>query len=233
MKLTITTIHVLMVTLIIASVGATLALTQGFDLVSYNEKSSPQGALLTGNVKVTQFDKDGNIIAYRQSENHIVETGMQTIMGQVFNFVNDTYAVKSSPVSHMAIGTQGEWRLLYNDTDLRARVSDTFPTCNRFSITTVNSTLGGGGVSTTWGPDRSPGTCAAPNCKAQMNITASASFFGGAPDLCAIASIDEAGIYTDSTLGSLTMLARNNFGSVTLNALDTLQLDWEFTFTDS
>ena len=222
-----------MVTLIIASVGATLALTQGFDLVSYNEKSSPQGALLTGNVKVTQFDKDGNIIAYRQSENHIVETGMQTIMGQVFDFVNDTYAVKSSPVSHMAIGTQGEWRLLYNDTDLRARVSDTFPTCNRFPITTVNSTAGGGGVNPDWGPDKSPGTCVAPNCKAQMNITASASFFGGAPDLCAIASIDEAGIYTDSTLGSLTMLARNNFGSVTLNALDTLQLDWEFTFTDS
>jgi len=221
-----------MVTLIIASVGATLALTQGFDLVSYNEKSSPQGALLTGNVKVTQFDKDGNIIAYRQSENHIVETGMQTIMGQVFDFVNDTYAVKSSPVSHMAIGTQGEWRLLYNDTDLRARVSDTFPTCNRFPITTVNSTLGGGGVSTTWGPDKSPGTCVAPNCSAQMNITASASFFGGAPDLCAIASIDEAGIYTGS-IGTGSMFARNNFGSVTLNALDTLQLDWEFTFTDS
>ena len=229
MKFTITTTHVLMVTLIIASVGATLTLTQGFDLVSYNEKSSPQGALLTGNVKVTQFDKDGNIIAYRQSDNHIVETGMQTIMGQVFDFVNDTYAVPSSPVSHMAIGTLGEWRLLYNDTDLRAPVSDTFGSCNRFPITTVNSTFPG----SSWGPEASPGSCVAPNCSAQMNITASASFFGGAPDLCAIASIDEAGIYSDNTLGSPTMFARNNFGSVTLQALDTLQLDWEFTFTDA
>jgi hypothetical protein len=218
-----------MVTLIIASVGATLTLTQGFDLVSYNEKSSPQGALLTGNVKVTQFDKDGNIIAYRQSDNHIVETGMQTIMGQVFDFVNDTYTVPSSPVSHMAIGTDGEWRLLYNDTDLRAPVSITFPSCNRFPITTVNSTFPG----SSWGPEASPGSCTAPNCSAQMNITASASFFGGAPDLCAIPSIDEAGIYSDSTLGSPTMFARNNFGSVTLQALDTLQLDWEFTFTDA
>jgi len=228
MKFTITTMHVLMVTLIIASVGATLALAQGFDLVSYNEKSSPQGALLTGNVKVTQFDKDGNIIAYRQSENHIVETGMEVIMGQVFNFVNDTYVTPSRPVSHMAIGTLGEWRLLYNDTDLRARVSDTFASCNRFPITTENSTFPG----SSWGPEASPGTCVAPNCSAQMNITASASFFGGAPDLCAIASIDEAGIYTGS-IGTGSMFARNNFGSVTLNALDTLQLDWEFTFTDS
>jgi len=63
-----------------------------------------------------------------------------------------------------------------------------------------------------------------------MNITASASFSGMQ---CATASIDEAGIYTNGTLGDGAMFARNTFGEVTLNMLDTLQLDWEFTFTDS
>ena len=233
MKLTLKNTQVLMTILVIASIGGTLALTQESQLF-VQEKSAPQGALFTGNVKVTQFDGNGNIIAYRQSENHIVETGMQILFGQLFNTQNDTYTVPSRPLSHMAIGDNGEWRLLYNDTDMRAPLSGPIPTCVRVLFDDIaNSTEGGGGMSTTWGPDQSPTGCAAGLCAAQMNVTATATFTGAN---CGgtLRTIDEAGIYLDGTIpGPNEMFARNTFGSVVLSALDTLQLDWEFTFTDT
>src|SRR3989304_8993124 len=86
MKLATTDNRVLMAIRGIASVGGTFAVVQGFDLV-YNNSQTPLttgGAMLTGNVKVIQYDVDGNIIAYRQTDNHIVKEGMELIMAQVF-----------------------------------------------------------------------------------------------------------------------------------------------------
>ena len=232
MKFVMTNTRVLMATLVIAAIGGTFAFSQTIDLFGY-DTPSPTGAaaFVVGNVKVTQFDGDGNVIAYRTGQNHIVETGMEVIMGQIFNTVNETFATPSRPINSMAIGDLGEWRLLYNDTDMRNPISGALPACARVILASVvNSTASGGGPSVTWGPEFDPGSCVVPNCAAQMNITASASFSGMQ---CATASIDEAGIYTNEVLGSGVMFARNTFGEVTLNMLDTLQLDWEFTFTDS
>ncbi len=233
MKFVMTNTRVLMATLVIVAIGGTFAFSQTIDLFGY-DKPSPTGAaaFIMGNVKVTQFDGDGNVIAYRHGSNHIVETGMEVIMGQIFNTVNETFTTPSRPISHMAIGDNGEWRLLYNDTKMRSELENNgFPACTRAVLATVvNSTESGGGPSVTWGPEFHPGSCAVPNCAAQMNITASASFSGMD---CNAPSIDEAGIYTDGTFGVGAMFARNTFGEVTLNMLDTLQLDWEFTFTDS
>jgi len=220
-----------MATLVIAAIGGTFAFSQTIDLFGYDKPSPDRAAaFIVGNVKVTQFDGDGNVIAYRYGSNHIVETGMEVIMGQIFNTVNDTYATPSRPINSMAIGDNGEWRLLYNDTDMRNPISMALPACARVLVTVVNSTVVGGGPSMTWGPEFDPFTCTAPLCAAQMNVTASASFSGMQ---CATASIDEAGIYTNEVIPNGVMFARNTFGEVTLNMLDTLQLDWEFTFTDS
>jgi len=223
-----TNTRVLMATLVIAAIGGTFAFSQTIDLFGYDKPSPDRAAaFIVGNVKVTQFDGDGNVIAYRHGSNHIVETGMEVIMGQIFNTVNDTYDTPSRPISHMAIGTDGEWRLLYNDTEMREPVFNTLPACDRKVLSAVvNSTAPGSPD----GPTASPTSCSAPGCAAQMNITASASFSGMQ---CATASIDEAGIYTNEVIPNGVMFARNTFGEVTLNMLDTLQLDWEFTFTDS
>ena len=223
MKITMTNTRVLMVTLIIASVGGTFAIVEGLDLTFDQTNNSPgTGMLLTGNVKVTQFDEAGNIIAYRQTDNHIVRHGMEIIMGQVFNQMNESYAVPVRPVSHMEIGIAGEnvyaSALRWNDTDINTPVGGG---CIRQVATIDNVTQGNSHKS---GSSCSPATA----CSAQMNVTATASFSGAQ---CAIASIDEAGIFNDPAAG--LMFARNTFGSVTLNMLDTLQLDWEFTFTDS
>ena len=244
MKIVMTNNRVLMAILVIASIGGTFAVVQGFDLVNNNSQTqlSTGGAMLTGNVKVIQYDENGNIIAYRQTDNHIVKEGMEVIMAQVFGGINTTTNYPGSatlglphPIRFMQIGTGGEWRLLHNDTN----IGNAIGTCSRQLATITNTTL--------QGAHKYPGACtdAVGNlCSAQMNVTAIANFLGSAG--CNVNSIDEAGIYDNATTAALGqrdgggpstndgyMMARNTFGSVNLGALDTLQLQWEFTFTDS
>ena len=249
MKLTTANIVVIMVAVVGLSAASTFALTT--ELVDVYGKPAANGAMmLTGNVKATHIDGDGNIIGYRQSDNHIVGQGMEMIISQVFNQMNGTADADTRPVSHMEIGHRGEWELLMNDTDLREPADDTIGGCGRVFATFNNVTNGNPGVGDGFGRDtivtgvigqnHAPcegvmplatelGGANSADCAAQANVTAQAQFTGG--NCAGALTIDEAGMFNHATAG--TMFARNNFGGVVLNAPDTLQLDWEFTFTDS
>jgi len=235
MKLSIPTIGVLSVVAILVSVGAIYA-------VSYELELSPNanpsgGAYMIGNVKVTHFDQDGQVIGYRYGTNHITGTGMVVIMGQVFHDINGTLDTANSTgrVQWMEIGTEGDPvvyanALRWNDTDINTPVGGA---CIRIDATISNTTFLFD--ADPLGYEKSGGSCApATACSAQMNVTAVAQFQGVD---CSAIGIDEAGIFTASTaeaaggFGGL-MFARNVFGSVNLGMLDTLQLEWEFTFTD-
>jgi len=218
-----------MAVLVVVSVGTTYAVTQS--IVS-NTNGAP-GALMTGNVKITQFDGEGNIIAYRQTSNNIVDTGMDLIIRQVFADVNATTALWDVPpvglkgvVRYMEIGTGGENKLLHNDTDIAVAIAG----CARqdAGILNVSSHRSPGPVA---GLDCFAIDASGLSCNSRINVTATASFSGmvcsGALD------IDEAGIFNDPTTGMGEMFARNTFGGVVLNPPDTLALDWEFTFTDN
>ncbi len=244
MKLAIPTIGVLTTVVLLASIGAIYAVS--FESELSNESSGPSGAAyLVGNVKVTHLDKNGEVLGYRMGSNHITATGMAIIMGQVFHDVNSTLSIlnNSGTVQWMEIGTGGEPftyfnALRWNDTDIDTPVGGT---CIRQDALIENTTFRASSAPIGW--DKSPGTChgnifnqpAGTYCSAQMNVTAEAQFQGAD---CAINGIDEAGIFTTSTAESAggefgLMFARNTFGSVNLGPLDTLQLEWEFTFTDS
>lgn len=230
MKLTIPAIGVLSTVALLASVGAIYAGSIGTEDFSLNESSDiPGAAFLVGNVKVTQLDQDGNVLAIRHGSNHITATGMSIIMGQVFSGVNGTYpdqANVTGRVGWMEIGTEGDPityqnRLRWNNTDIIAPVGSP---CIRVDALIDNSTQ--------LNAHKADSSCApATACNARMNVTAVAQFQGA---LCSAVGIDEAGIFTASTQeGDGMLFARNTFGSVNLGALDTLQLEWEFTFRDS
>ena len=256
MKLTIPAIGVISTIVILVSVGVMYGVS--FESQLSNQSSGPTGAaFLTGNVKVTHFDVNGQVIGYRQGLNHITATGMAVIMGQVFTGMNASIPINmSGTVGWMEIGTGGDsespgpgppWTsarffnnaLRWNDTDIIEPVlGGANPNCIRVHATIENKTIALGGQ----GPAHtSPKTCdsslpggdptaSATQCAAQLNVTAVAQFQGND---CGVGGIDEAGIFTheDGTDGLL--FARNTFGSVDLNAGDTLQLEWEFTFKDS
>jgi len=259
MKLTIPAIGVLSTVILLASVGVMYG--NAFESVLSSQSSGPIGAAyLTGNVKVTHFDKDGQVIGYRQGTNHITATGMAVIMGQVFTGLNETmhdgYASgnpayrglttnMSGTVGWMEIGTGGDQdgpttedyvnRLRWNNTDIIAPVltgtAGANPLCIRVNADITNDTQAEAHTS--------PNDCQfgggstvqnAVDCAAQMNVTAVAQFQGA---VCNTLGIDEAGIYTHQDGSEGSMFARNTFGSVNLGPLDTLQLEWEFTFKDS
>ncbi len=237
MKLSIPTIGVLSAVALLVSVGAIYAVSYELEL---SPNANPSGAAyMIGNVKVTHFDQDGQVIGYRYGTNHITQTGMIVIMAQVFRDINSTLTLvnNTGPVQWMEIGTEGDPvdytnALRHNDTDINTPVGGA---CIRIDAT-ISNTTSLPPFSIPIGEEKSPGVCSATTtCSAQMNVTAVAQFQGAD---CSAIGIDEAGIFTASQAecdgGNCgLMFARNVFGSVNLGALDTLQLEWEFTFTDS
>ncbi len=250
MKLTTANIAVIMVAIVGISAASTYAITT--EVADFGKTNPANGAMMmAGNVKITHFDGEGNVLALRQSGNHIVGQGMEMIISQVFNQMNGTADADTQPVRWMEIGHSGEWELLMNDTDLRLSADNDPPisaTCLRVDATFMNVTgpggqgfganslvqgikgglhspcQGGPGI-----PGESGGTGMDAFCSAQANVTARAQFTGA--NCNGLLTIDEAAMFNDEFTG--TMFARNNFGGVVLNTPDTLQLDWEFTFTDS
>ena len=219
-----------MAVLVVVSVGTTYAITQSI----VDHTNGAPGALMTGNVKITQFDGEGNIIAFRQTSNNIVDTGMDLIIRQVFADINATTAGWDTPpaglkgvVRYMEIGTGGENKLLHNDTDIAVVIAG----CARQDATILNVSSHRSPNSSGMSDDCFVADPTGLSCNSRVNVTATASFSGmvcsGALD------IDEAGIFNDPTTGMGEMFARNTFGGVVLNPPDTLALDWEFTFTDN
>jgi len=242
MKLSIPTIGVLTTVVLLVSVGAIYAVNFESDM-SLNKSAGPSGAAyMVGNVKVTHFDQDGQVIGYRQGTNHITATGMTIIMAQVFQGVNGSLTDienVTGTVAWMEIGTDGDAsyanELRWNDTDIHAPVGGN---CIRVQAVITNGTNAHTAPLSCDSSPLSPGVYngvdGRNDCAARMNVTAQADFLGAN---CNTLDIDEAGIFTSSSAGvppaSGLMFARNTFGSVDLGVLDTLQLQWEFTFKDT
>lgn len=232
-----------MIAIVAISAGViTLSLDQ---FTGYNGVQKA-GALMVTNVEAVVKDDAGNIIAYRQGDNHIVASGMVLLAQQLFgpgvggapasNNTNATDPLSiAGQVRFMEIGNgngtgncagpAGPPILGWANTTIECPI----PTCNRQTAIIYRHT------------PTDVGTGPGINSHAQINITAIATFAGSAG--CNGLSIDEAGIWMNSSSGPSyanapapfdnRMFARNTFGSVNLSTSDSLELTWRFTFTDS
>jgi len=71
-----------MIAIVAISAGAlTLNLAQ---FTGFNGGAQKTGAMMLSNVEAVVMDEAGNIIAYRQGDNHIVESGMIVLAQQTF-----------------------------------------------------------------------------------------------------------------------------------------------------
>ncbi len=254
MKELATNTRVIMLAIIAVS-GVTLFFT--FDeIIASDSKTSKtsNGMLFVGNVEAVKRDGAGNIVAYRQGDNHIVLGGMELIARQVFgntlgtsnntNFtgVDDaTHNFGGGVVEYMSIGNGSALGdcttvgapptpvLGFDNTTLECPLYNLVSNCLRelAEIRRENAT------------ERPTG----PGDQAQINITAVATFSGGGGNSCAAQNIGEAGLWNNLTGGpglynggphvGNVMFARNTFGTVNLSTSDSLELTWKFTFTDS
>ena len=238
---------VIMLAIVAISAGAlTLNLDQ-FTSINGVQKS---GSLMVTNVEAVMRDEAGNIIAYRQGDNHIVASGMVLLAQQTFGpgvggspASNNTNATDPNSIAgtvrfmeigngngttNCGVGPAGSPILGWFNETLECPIA----TCNRVAAIIYRHD-----------PTNSDAPAVGPLSHAQINITAIATFAGSAG--CNGNSIDEAGIWMNSTQDGVPsyangpapvdnrMFARNTFGSVNLSTSDSLELTWRFTFTDS
>jgi len=259
MKLTIPAIGVISTIVILVSVGVMYGVS--FESQMSSQSSGPIGAAyLTGNVKVTHFDENGQVIGYRQGTNHITASGMAVIMGQVFTGLNETmhdgyasgnplyrglFTNMSGTVGWMEIGTGGDTQLVPGNPWSSPRSYTNALRWNDTNIIEpvldtnpacirVNADI----TNTTQAEAHtSPNRCqlGLPLGVGAVNCAAQMNVTAIAQfqgNDCGVLDIDEAGIFTHEDGSEGLMFARNIFGSVDLNPGDTLQLEWEFTFKD-
>ena len=246
MKKLATNTGVIMIAIVAISAGA---ITLNLDQFTGSNGVNKSGALMVTNVEAVVKDEAGNIIAYRQGDNHIVGSGMVLLAQQTFgpgvggapasNNTNSTTPphTLSGQVRFMEIGNgngtgncpgaAGAPILGWDNTTLECPIA----TCARQPaiIYRHDPTNPSGGLGI--------------NSHAQLNVTAIATFAGSQG--CNGLSIDEAGIWTNQSQFlspsyangpapiDNRMFARNTFGSVNLSTSDSLELTWRFTFTDS
>ncbi len=257
MKELATNTRVIMLAIIAVS-GVTLFFTFDEIIASDSETSkTSNGMLFVGNVEAVKRDGAGNIVAYRQGDNHIVLGGMELIARQVFGnscqggcgtsnntnasgVDNATRNFGGGVVEYMSIGNCSALAncntvgapptpvLGFDNTTLECPLFLLPSNCLRELALITRENA----TEKPFGSDQ-----------AQINLTAIATFSGGGANSCAAQNIGEAGLwnnaaggpdlYTTGPVAGNLMFARNTFGTVNLSTSDSLELTWKFTFTDS
>ncbi len=209
-----------MVTIVAITVGLTYVTVSGVPDSSIDRVAT--GSLITGNVQVRLMDEDGNLKAFRQTDNHITVTGMEILASQLFNdtrslsdparpyspqaWRNFTNTVPGDPDTFSAVGTGGtvKYMNIGNGTDplshadrlLSAQIDDSGvrPSgCERIIARIQNTTTTN---TNRTGFDAATQVFGGANL-AQINITAVATFDGAN---CYAKIIHEAGFWTDSNI---------------------------------
>jgi len=211
-----------MVTIVALSVGFTYVAVTASTEVTIDKVAT--GSMLTGNVQVRLMDEDGDIKAFRQTDNHITVTGMEILASQLFNdtrsktdasrpysaqaWRNFSDTVIGDPTSggvntggtikYMNIGN-GTGILRYDDRQLSAQIDDgsqRTPGCERIVAQIRNASDTNGNRTTLF--DAAAQVTGGADL-AQINITAVATFDGAN---CYAKIIHEAGIWTDSNFSN-------------------------------
>lgn len=190
----------------ILSSGLTYAMIEPTE--SPNTTDSESFAM--GHVTATLRDADGNIKAYRQTDNLIVNTGFDMLAVQIFGNATGTGSTitgiggfnNGGTVKAMAIGT-GNAAAAATQVDLQTYDSG----CANKTATFAEST-------TTTGTDK-------------INMETSVTFQGTAG--CDI-NVNEAGLFSNvDGKKSGDMFARQQFTQVAVGANDSLTLNWDVT----
>lgn len=171
-------------------------------------------SFVMGHVTAWVFDQDGNVKAYRQTDNAIVNTGLDIIANQVFGngtIANGTaagpaYATSGGTAKALALGTGGDGTPQAGQDDLTTYLTG----CNNQTTSWIG---GAGDVST------------------NVVLISNTTFSG--TDGCA-GQINEVGIFTDvSGTQNGRLFAIQEFGAVTVGSDDTLTINWDITFSDT
>lgn len=169
-----------------------------------NSEMYSESSNIMGHITLTVADADGNIVDYVQTDNLVVDLGLDTMGDLVFPDINLNGNATDGKFDWIGIGT-GTTAAAATDTAEETLISG----CNRVQDDTVE------GVSDTTG---------------EITVTVGASFSGAS---CA-GAVTEAVLTNSGTGGSAgagEILARQVFSAVNVGASDTLTVTWDIDLT--
>ena len=207
----------LVAALAVTSGGLGLSLTGVFEDDNITTTSNTANGLMMGHLTVEAHDEVGELIAYRQSDNEVVDDGEQCILKMLFATSGQTQAGRGEYTStsactgaltnawdNIAIGTgttsaADTQVLLVNETSSSDGLE-------RGTATTKTWTNGTGSTTT--------------------KIVLSKTFTNDSPRAHTIA---ESGLFNSTTNDANGMLARQTFTGVALSNGDSITITWTFT----
>ena len=214
---TTTTMTALVAALAVTSGGLGLSLTGVFEDNNITTTSNTVNGLMMGHLTVEAHDEMGELIAYRQSDNEVVDDGEQCILKMLFATSGTTQAGRGEYTSTTACtgALTNAWDVISIGTGTTA-AADT-------QVLLVNETSSSDGLergtatTKTW----TNGTGAT-----TTKIVLSKTFTNDSPRAHTIA---ESGLFNSTTPDANGMLARQTFTGVALSNGDSITITWTFT----
>jgi hypothetical protein len=191
-----------------------LTLTGTFD-ETQNLQLNAASAFMSGHLVVEAFDEGGNMIAYRQTDNEVVDDGEQCILRMLFQPAQSLGRAAYTGVGACTGALTGAW------TNIAIGTGTTAAADTQVLLVNETSTTGGleRGQATTATWTNGTGTDA-------TKIVLSRTFTSDSPRAH---TISESGLF-NSTVGDANgMLARQAFTGVALSTGDSITITWTFT----
>jgi hypothetical protein len=187
-----------------------LFVTGVFDEESISATYAPATGMLMGHAIIEAHDSEGNLIAYRETDNEVVDRGEQCVLKMLFGAggpeaagTNVCTGQTTSPWTAIAIGTTN---------------TDTADT--QIGLLNETASVSGlsRGVATTQTWQNGTGSTA-------TQITLSKTFTNGG----SAHTITESGLFNSTTVSGSGMLARQIFSGVALANGDSITVTWTFS----
>ena len=219
-----TTITALVAALAVTSGGLGLSLTGVFEDNNITTTSNTVNGLMMGHLTVEAHNEAGELVAYRQSDNEVVDDGEQCILKMLFATTGASEAGRGEYTSTtactgaltnawdvIAIGTATTAAadtqvILGNETGSGTNNAAGMPGLERGTATTKTWTNGTGATTT--------------------KIVLSKTFTN---DSTNSATIAESGLFNSTSNDTNGMLARQTFTGVALSNGDSITITWTFT----
>ena len=228
------TIIVLVAALAVLSGAMGMSMTGAFSDQEFMTASSKNVAvgLMTGHLEIEARHADGELYAYRQTDNEVVDDGEQCILKMLFattgNVANSDGRGEYTTTGACTGALTGAWDIIgIGTTTTSATDTNVYlgnDTSGTFTYTPTNGNNDGmpgleRGVATTktWTNGTADTTTKIELSKTFTNLSTNN------------AAIAESGLFNSTTAAGSGMLAHKEFSAVTLTTNDSITITWTFT----
>jgi hypothetical protein len=216
----------LVAALAVTAGGLGLSLTGVFDDDNVIAQSNTATGLMMGHLTVEAHDEGGDLIAYRQTDNEVVDDGEQCILKMLFATTDSTAGRGGYTSTTACTGAlTGAWDVIAIGTD-----NDNSPYNSEDAAVVDKLVVLGNETSTSMGLERGTATTktwtnGTGNTATKLVLSKTfTSNAGSTPH-----AIGESGLFNSTTADRNGMLARQTFTDVSLSNGDSITITWTFT----